>query len=85
MTTEQTTPEVPKKSSPRLSEEKKAFIGNLLSTSGTIFLLAGVMFFITLICALKLKQDILTSLVIGALIVGVASFSVGLTLLTPKK
>jgi uncharacterized membrane protein YdfJ with MMPL/SSD domain len=85
MTTEQTTPEAPKVTTSKISDEKKAFIGNLLTTSGTIFLLAGVMFFITLVCALKLKQDFLTSLVIGALVVGVVTFSVGITLLAPKK
>ncbi len=83
MTTEQTTPEVAKAAS-KLSEEKKIFIGNLLTTSGMIFLLAGIMFFITLICALYLKRDILTAFLIGSLIVGVLSCSIGLSLLNKK-
>lgn len=65
--------------------ERRAFIGNLLTNGGTIFLLAGLMFFITLICAVKLKLDILTAFVIGSLLVGVAAFSTGLALVGKKK
>lgn len=81
MTTETSTP-APK--APALSSERKAFIGNLLTIGGAIFLLAGLMFFITLMCALKLKLDILTSFLIGSLIVGIASFATGLSLVGSK-
>lgn len=64
-----------------LSNDKKGFVGLLLSIAGTIFLLAGIMFFITLICALYLRLDILIAFVIGALITGIISFAVGTSLL----
>jgi hypothetical protein len=69
---------------PVAPSERKAFIGNLLTNAGAIFLLAGVMFFIALLCALYLKLDILTAFVIGSLVVGIAAFATGLSLLSKK-
>ena len=52
-------------------------IGKLLSTGGVIFMLAGIMFFISLLCAIYLKLDIVTAFIIASLIVGIASFGTG--------
>lgn len=60
-----------------VSKDTKSFIGLLLSTAGIIFLLAGIMFFIGLICAIYFKLDIIIGFIIGSLIVGIASFATG--------
>ncbi len=81
MNTETTSTEI---INPTLVENKKAFVGILLSIGGTIFMLAGIMFFISLICALYLKLDILIAFVIGSLITGIAAFATGSALVSKK-
>jgi len=60
-----------------LSADTKSFIGFLLSLAGVIFLLAGIMFFIGLLCAIYFKLDIVISFIIGSLVVGIGSFAAG--------
>ena len=81
MNTETTTKEI---INPTLVDNKKGFVGLLLSIGGTIFMLAGIMFFISLICALYLRLDILIAFVIGSLVTGIAAFGIGNHLLSKK-
>ncbi len=60
-----------------LTADKKSFIGFLLSIGGIVFLLAGIMFFIALMCAIYLKLDIVICFIIGSFVVGIASFAAG--------
>jgi len=67
------------------SKSTKYSMGKFLSIGGMIFMLAGIMFFISLICAIYLKLDIVTAFIIGSLVVGIAAFGAGSYLLSKSK